>query len=189
MTETPQKFGGYDRDTEDEHIRAAPPASVGGFTGQNIADDLESLFQANDTNRYKTYLATALNGAELLLEFDGDLDGEELARYQKVAAGNRAARRNGTPADTKPWLSAAAMLAEKSTKITNKATGKVYTDADGHPLTLASEEWLTLAGHPKDPVAATLAFFKFPQVVALGNAYMRDTGIEDEPERVGPTTG
>jgi hypothetical protein len=180
-------FGGYDRDEEDEVIHQTPPAAVGGATGETIADDLEGLFEVNDAGRYKTYPAVALNGAELLLEFDGDLDGEELARYQKIAAGNRAARRNGNTGDSKPWLSAAAMLSEKSTKITNKATGKVYKDADGHDMTLTSEEWLKYCGFPKDPVAANLKFFKFPQIVALGNAYMRDTGIENEPERIDPT--
>ena len=188
MTDQPA-FGQYDREDEDEVIHTRPPAAVGGSTGESVADDLEGLFVANDDGRYKTYTAVALNGAELLLEFDGDLDGEELARYQKIAAGNRAARRNGGQGDSKPWLSAAAMLSEKSTKITNKATGKVYQDAEGHDMTLVSEEWLKYCGYPKDPIAATLKFFKFPQVVALGNAYMRDTGIDNEPERIDPTHG
>ena len=186
---TDQPFGQYDRDEEDEVIHQNPPAAVGGAIGSSIADDLEGLFKVNDAGRYKTYPAVAPNGAELLLEFDGDLDGDELARYQKIAAGNRAARRNGSNNDTKPWLSAAAMLSEKSTKITNKATERVYTDSEGHNMTLTSEEWLMHAGHPKDPVAATLAFFKFPQVIALGNAYMRDTGIDNEPDRVDPIRG
>lgn len=188
MTEQPT-FGQYDREEEDEVIHQRPPAAVGGAVGATVADDLESLFKVNDAGRYKTYIAVAPNGAELLLEFDGDLDGEELSRYQKIAAGNRAARRNGNNQDSKPWLSAAAMLSEKSTKITNKDSGKVYKDSEGHDMTLVSEEWLTHAGHPKDPVAAALAFFKFPQVVALGNAYMRDTGIDNEPDRVDPIRG
>lgn len=188
MTDQPT-FGQYDREEEDEVIHQRPPAAVGGAVGESVADDLEGLFQVNDAGRFKTYPAVAPNGAELLLEFDGDLDGEELARYQKIAAGNRAARRNGSTGDSKPWLSAAAMLSEKSTKITNKETGRVYKDAEGHDLTLVSEEWLTYAGFPKDPVQATLKFFKFPQVIALGNAYMRDTGIDNEPDRVDPTRG
>lgn len=188
MTDQPT-FGQYDREEEDEVIHQRPPAAVGGATGGTVADDLEGLFVANDAGRYKTYPAVAPNGAELLLEFDGDLDGEELARYQKIAAGNRAARRNGAQGETKPWLSAAAMLSEKSTKITNKTTERVYKDSEGHDMTLVSEEWLTHAGHPKDPVAAALAFFKFPQIIALGNAYMRDTGIDNEPDRVDPIRG
>lgn len=190
MTDQPQKFGSYDRDDEAEEIRNAPPFAAGNPDGSTVGDSLEALFTASD-DHFTAYEAVAPNGAVLLLEFDIDLEGDELARYQKLARGNRAARRNGNvnDEDRKPWLSAAAMLSEKSTKITNQATGKVYQDTEGNDLTLVSEEWLRLAGAPKDPVQATLNFFGFPQVISLGNAYMRDTGIDAEPERVGPTNG
>lgn len=185
MTST---FGDYDRDTENQNILTNPPAAVGNPGAGTVADDLASLFQDSDGDHYVTFKATAPNGSVLALEFDTNLEPEEWTRYQKLASGNRASRRGSTTgSDGKPWLSAAAMVAEKSTKITNLATGKVYTDAEGDPLTLRSEEWLALAERPGDPIAAALKFFGFTQVVTLGNGYVEATGLDDEVERIDPT--
>lgn len=181
--------GDFDRADETQDIRDNPPAAIGNPGGSTLADSLEDLFVAK-IDHHVQFPATAPNGAELILEFDTELTGEEFNRYQKIAQGNRAARRGGAgSSDVKPWLSAAAMLSEKSTRITHKATGKVYQDPKGHPLTLVSEEWLTLAGAPADPINANLLFFGFPQVIALGNAYMRATGLDNEVDAVDPTNG
>lgn len=183
-------FGKYDdRATEDEKIRANPPAAVGDPAGATVVDTLESLFEERDTDHFTEFEAVAPNGATLLLQFDTNLTAEEYQRFNKIAeTGNRSGRRSGRT-ETKPWLSAAAMLSEKSTRIKNKATGKVYKDAQGDELTLVSEEWLTLAKCPGDPINATLQFFGFPQVVALGNGYVQDTGLDTEAQRVDPTHG
>lgn len=185
-----QKLGDYDsRDVEDASILRNPPAAVGNPNGASVADDLGDLFKDEDSDHFRTYKAVAPNGAVLALQFDINLDGEEYTRYQKVADGNRAARRRGNTQDTKPWLSAAAMLAEKSTKITNLTSGRTYTDSQGRNVTMTSEEWLAQAGFPNDPVNAALKVFGFPQIVSLGNAYIVDTGLDAEAERVDPTSG
>lgn len=183
-------FGDYeDRETENDIIRRNPPAAVGDPAGTSIIDTLESLFEERDNDHFTEFEAVAPNGSVLLLQFDTNLTAEEYERFNKVAeSGNRAARRSGRT-ESKPWLSAAAMISEKSTRIKNKATGKVYKDAQGDQLTLVADEWLSLAGCPGDPITATLKFFGFPQVVALGNGYVQDTGLDTEAQRVDPTRG
>lgn len=179
-------FGHYDREAESEQIIYNPPAAVGNPAGSTVADDLADLFKARDDDHYATFKAIAPNGAELALEFDTNLEAEEWQRFQKIAQGNRKARRGGETGNAEPWKSAAAMISEKSTKITHLATGKVYEDADGDQLTLRSLEWLEMAGHPEHPINATLSFFGFSQVVTLGNAYVEATGLDDEVERIDP---
>lgn len=188
MSETPT-FGGYDRDAEDEKIAANPPAAVGNPGHSTVAGDLASLFQARDDDHYVTFRATAPNGAALALEFDTDLTPEEWARYTKLASGNRRSRRSGAGADSpsEAWRSGAAMIAEKSTKITNLDHDMVYRDDDGDLLTLRSVEWLDNAGCPNDPIGAALKFFGFAQIVSLGAGYVEATGLDQEAERIDPT--
>jgi len=173
---------------EDQQIAANPPAAYGDPAGATVADSLEDLFEAKDEGRFVRYPAVAPNGAELILEFDTKLTADEFARYQKLADGNRASRRSKNP-DPKPWLSAAAIIAEKCTSITHKASGEVYKSTTGRNLTPRSEEWLKMAKAAGDPINGALNFFGFPQVIALGNAYMAETGLDDELQAVGPTNG
>lgn len=183
-------FGDYDRAAEDEQIKANPPAAVGNPGTTSISAQLSELFKERDDDHYVTFKATAPNGAELALEFDTDLTPDEWARYQRLAAGNRKSRRSGGPGQDTPheaWRSAAAMIAEKSTKITNIDHDMVYRDNDGDLLTLRSVEWLDFAGHPTDPIAAALKFFGFAQIIRLGSGYVEATGLDEEAERVDPT--
>lgn len=186
MTET--TFGDYDRDQETNAILADPPAAAGDPGTSTVATTLADLFKEQDADRFATFKATAPNGAELALEFDTRIEPEEWNRYQRMAGtGNRASRRAGTE-EREVWRSAAAMLTEKSVKITELATGVVYKDAKERPLTLRSEEWLAAADHPNDPIGAAVRFFGFAQVVTLGNGYMVAAGLDDEAERVDPTS-
>lgn len=182
-------FGDYDRAEEDAQIKANPPAAVGNPGTGSVASDLADLFTARDDDHYVEFKATAPNGANLALEFDTDLTPEEWARFQRMATGNRKTRRSGATDNTpsEAWRSAAAMIATKSTKITNLDRDMVYRDNDGDLLTLRSTEWLDHAGCPADPIGAALKFFGFAQVVRLGTGYVEATGLDEEAERVDPT--
>lgn len=184
MTET---FGDYDRTAEDTAITINPPAAVGNPGPESVAASLADLFVERDADRYVTFKATAPNGNELALEFDTRIAPEEWNRYQRMAGGNRASRRAGANDTPEVWRSAAAMLVEKSVKITELATSLVYTDAKDRNLTLRSVEWLEAAGHPNDPIGAAVRFFGFAQIITLGNGYMTAAGLDQEAERVDPT--
>lgn len=184
----PETFGDYDRETENQAITANPPAAVGNPAGGDIASSLKDLFTDRDEDRYVGFKATAPNGNTLALEFDTRIEPEEWNRYQRMAGGNRAARRaGGEPPEV--WRSAAAMLVEKSVKITEIDTGIVFTDAKDRALTLRSVEWLDAAGHPGDPIGAAVKFFGFAQIVSIGNGFMSAAGLDEEAERVDPTRG
>lgn len=186
MTET---FGDYDRETENQAIATDPPAAVGNPGGGDVASSLKDLFTDRDEGRFVAFKATAPNGNELALEFDTRIEPEEWNRYQRMAGGNRAARRGGGGEAPEVWRSAAAMLVEKSTRITELLTDITYEDAKSRPLTLRSVEWLEAAGSPTDPIAAAVRFFGFAQIISVGNAYMSAAGLDDEAERIDPTRG
>lgn len=183
-------FGDYD--DQDDVIRANPPAAVGNPEGKSVALNLKSLFEKSAPKRI-TLEADAPNGTLLELEFDLELTAEDFERYEDIGRGlNRSGRRGKKSEDLPPikrHLFAAAMLAEKSTKITVADTRQVFEDGEGHDLTLSDPLWLEMAGNPGDPVAATLGTFGDLQVIALGDGYVRATPLGQEKTAVPPTSG
>jgi len=187
---TEQTFGGYDRDTEDAQIRHQPPAAVGNpGKGGSVLDQLKAVFNGHDTTRHTIVKAKARHGATFWLEFNLDIDEDDLREYSQ-AGKNRAARRKGKgDGDVSLTKSAAHGINAKNTRvwIADPAEAEPMLDEDGDPLTVHSDEWLTALG-TEDPIEGLRALFGDFVLREIFDEYLAATGFNSgETELVDPT--
>lgn len=185
-------FGAYDRDVEDQQIKAQPPAAVGNPGKTSILEQLTAKFAGYDDDHTTTLNAYTKSGARVWLEFDVDVTEDDLREYRKAGT-NRAARRAGTaPEDIAKAPVAARTLSDRNTRVwfTDPDTkgSEPLQDTEGDPLTVHSEEWLASIKR-EDPVDGLRALFGDVKVLVLYQEFLDAAAHIGDPQGVDPTRG
>lgn len=152
------------------------PIRAGAVKKNSLLAELEAEAQ-RDIEQFVTYEVSRRPGWSL--KFSTLLEIDDVKRYQRNALGKKK-----RPEDADPIIQNGMPLVERNVAILKD--GVEVQDGDGDPLTLGSQEFLSMMGEPV-AAQALLKFVGDGALLSMGNSLFREAGYGEDLEPLDPT--